>query len=354
MNNRDDDFSLYPFFNGLPGESLEDYEFEVDSLVAGTKKEDRLYIGPRLLRRLGGIPGALARRELKADTLSKDGGHKLIIAFLEQKGYKKESLDRKLLAQKNYDAIRRRQGQTLQDYFAVENMAYADAINQGLKIDDDRRAYHMLLGSSLTEDQINHVYSFIYDPDATGLNPTKVQDAVLKFYDKPWDVSRHRDSRAAMGKYSRPFLGTAGVRSSPFGGKSWKGKGSGKGSYTTEVWPENFPTENDGYAYMDGYANEGDHGYGYGYDGDHGYSYDGDHGDDAWNYATEDGWTYTTEGEWWYDGWDVDAFLAGESEWLHRDCLDLESFDAYLDEECQADPQLAEALVGYKDCDFHY
>ena len=60
-NGREDDFSLYPVFNGLPGESLEDYIFDVDSLVAGTKKEDKPLIGPRLLRRLGGIPGALAR-----------------------------------------------------------------------------------------------------------------------------------------------------------------------------------------------------------------------------------------------------------------------------------------------------
>ena len=46
----DDDFQLYPCFNGLPSESLEDYSFEV---VAGSKDDEKKLIGPRLIRRLG-------------------------------------------------------------------------------------------------------------------------------------------------------------------------------------------------------------------------------------------------------------------------------------------------------------
>ena len=52
----DDDFQLYPCFNGLPSESLEDYTFEVEALVA------------RLVRGVGGIPGALARESCTCQT----------------------------------------------------------------------------------------------------------------------------------------------------------------------------------------------------------------------------------------------------------------------------------------------
>ena len=123
-------------------------------------------------------------------------GYKLILVFLEKKGYKKDALDRRLLANRPYEAIARRPGETLQDFFATENMAYADAAQAGVGIDPDRRAYHMFIKSGLTDDQINHIYGFVYDAEAEGpraaLNPRKIQEAVLRFYDKPWDVDRHR------------------------------------------------------------------------------------------------------------------------------------------------------------------
>ena len=135
--------------------------------------------------------------------LAKPEGHKLILLFLEQKGYKKDALDKRLLANRRYEAVARRPGQTLQDFFATENMAYADAVKAGVGIDPDRRAYHMFTKSGLTDDQINHIYSFVYDPDvegpSTALDPRRIQEAALRFYDKPWDVDRHRDSRASMG-----------------------------------------------------------------------------------------------------------------------------------------------------------
>ena len=46
----------------------------------------------------------------------------------------------------------------LQDFFATENMAYADAVKAGVGIDPDSRAYHMFIKSGLTDDQINHIY----------------------------------------------------------------------------------------------------------------------------------------------------------------------------------------------------
>ena len=58
-------------------------------------------------------------------------------------------------------------------------------------------------GSGLIGDYINHMYGFVYDSEAVGpgatLDPRKIQEAVLRFYDKPWDVDRHRDSRAFSG-----------------------------------------------------------------------------------------------------------------------------------------------------------
>ena len=87
MTKDDDEFQLYPLFNGLPSERLDDYTVEVEALVAGSKDDEKKLIGPRLVRRLGGVPGALARREMHMPDLAKPEGHKLILLFLEQKGY---------------------------------------------------------------------------------------------------------------------------------------------------------------------------------------------------------------------------------------------------------------------------
>ena len=83
MTKDDDEFQLHPCFNGLPSESLDDYTFEVEALVAGSKDDEKKLIGSRLVRRLGGVPGALARRELHMPDLAKPEGYKLILLFLE-------------------------------------------------------------------------------------------------------------------------------------------------------------------------------------------------------------------------------------------------------------------------------
>ena len=56
MPNDDDNFQLYPWFDGLPTDS-------VDELI-----------GPRQVRRLGGVPGVVARRELHMPDLAKPEG----------------------------------------------------------------------------------------------------------------------------------------------------------------------------------------------------------------------------------------------------------------------------------------
>ena len=90
-------------------------------------------------------------------------------------------------------------------------LTYPDAMKAGVGIDPDRRAYHMFIKSGFTDDQINHIYGFVYDPDPEGpsaaLDPRKIQEAVLRFYDKPWNVDQHRGSRAPGGR-KRNFLRT--------------------------------------------------------------------------------------------------------------------------------------------------
>ena len=60
-------------------------------------------------------------------------------------------------------------------------MACADAVKAGVGIDPDRRAYHMFIKSGLTDDQINHIYGFVYESEAEGpgaaLDPRKSQEA---------------------------------------------------------------------------------------------------------------------------------------------------------------------------------
>ena len=63
MPKDDDDFQVYPLF-----------AFEVGALVAGSKDDEKTLIGPPLVRRLGGVPGALAKRELRIPDLAKPEG----------------------------------------------------------------------------------------------------------------------------------------------------------------------------------------------------------------------------------------------------------------------------------------
>ena len=89
--------------------------------------------------------------------LAKPERYKLILLFLEKKGSKKDAPDKRLLPNRRYEAISRRPGRTLQDFFATENVANAEAVKAGVGIDPDRRAYHMFIRSGTTDDQINHI-----------------------------------------------------------------------------------------------------------------------------------------------------------------------------------------------------
>ena len=74
-------------------------------------------------------------------------------------------------------------------------------------------------------------------------------------------------------------------------------------------------------------------------------------------FPTEDGHEYNDWDESWqqypgeeYDDWeegaDLETFLAGESDWIHRDVLDSDVLDSYVEEECSADKNLYEPYFG--------
>ena len=232
--------------------------------------------------------------------------YKLILVFLEKKGYKKDALDKRFLANRRYEAISRRPGQTLQDFFATENMAYADAVKAGVGIDPDVLITCSSRAASLN-DQINHIYRFAYDPEAVGpgaaQDPRKIQEAVLRFCDKPWDVDLHRDSRASMGQYSRPLMGCAATTHRHQTSYHPRSRVGNKGSYTQEPWEEEtFPTE-------DGYKCS--------------------HWDESFStwqqYSAE-------ELDDWVEEVDLETFLAGESDWIHQDVMDSDRHSSLLRE----------------------
>ena len=152
---------LVPSFSGLPSESLDEYEWEVQAYVAGTKPEDRGLLGPRLARRLGGIPGALARRTLDFATLSAPEGPARIVSFLRENGYTTDGLDKRLTAIRRYEHLQRGRNETLQAFFLRENMLITDMTKSDCAPTEAARAHNMLTKSHLTNDQITMVYSHV-------------------------------------------------------------------------------------------------------------------------------------------------------------------------------------------------
>ena len=90
-----------------------------ETLVAGTKLDERKLRGSWLARRLRGIPGAFARRRVKVVELSEDEGYKIIFTFLEATRYKSDAVHKKLLANRRYESASRKAGQSLQDFFKL-------------------------------------------------------------------------------------------------------------------------------------------------------------------------------------------------------------------------------------------
>ena len=198
-------------------------------------------------------------------------------------------------------------------------MAYADAVNSGVAIDDDRHAYHTLIRSGLTDDQINRVCGFVFDPAIT--EPKKVLEAVMTFHDKPWDVDRHRDVRSVMGRYPQPLWGVQISRSSHSCGKSAR-KGKPKGSCIYESW------DDENYVAEDGCGNDNDR-----------YT---DVPSDSHRYP------YTSEDPTDWPAIDFGTFLAGDQYWVRRDEIDAGTLGAHVEEEGSIDAQLHEVYVGHR------
>ena len=209
------DSPLVPSFSGLAHESLDEYECEVKAYVAGTRAEERPLLGPRLARRLGGIPGALARRTLNFEQLSLADGPARIITFLRENGYASDGLDKRFTTIRRYETLTRGRNETLQAFFLRENMLITDMVKANCAPAAASRAHNMLTKSGLTNDQITMVYSHIMSGAAEGaeLEPARVQTTVLRFYDKPWDPLK-RDNSSSRYLYSRPIIGDTSASAS--------------------------------------------------------------------------------------------------------------------------------------------
>ena len=191
-----------PTFSGLPHERLEDYERDLTAYVLGTKEADRPLIGPRLLRRLGGLPGELCRRHLEAKDLAVAKGPELIIAFLKTHGYTEIRVDRKSAVQQTYDRVIRHPRESVQSYFTRENIAVCDLLKEKADISNDTRVHNMLGRSGLTDDRIALIYATCKREDDGSLLPQKLQDHVIKLFNKPW---RHGDSSSSQGSQRSNF-----------------------------------------------------------------------------------------------------------------------------------------------------
>eukprot|EP00969_Alexandrium_andersonii_P356329 15446320-Alexandrium_andersonii.AAC.1 len=71
-------------------------------------------------------------------------------------------------------------------------MAVADLTREGVAISTEQRAHQMLCRCGLTEDRITQVYTYVSATHGMDQvwNPIKIQEAILRFYDEPWDVTR--------------------------------------------------------------------------------------------------------------------------------------------------------------------
>ena len=105
---------------------------------------------------------------------------------VERDGYDTDASDKKLLANRWYEAVSRRAGQKLQPFFC-NNKKHCLCL-EGLSMMIG--PIHMLIRSGLSDDQINDVYGL-----------------VMRFFDKPGDVDRHRNVQSVTGRYSQTLQG---------------------------------------------------------------------------------------------------------------------------------------------------
>ena len=303
-----------PQFSGLPHERLEDYERDLKAYVLGTRDTDRVLIGPRVLRRLGGLPGQLCRRSLDPSDLAVEDGYAKIIAYLRANGYAEIRIDRKTAVQQAYDAVFRSSRETIQSFFTRENIAVADLMREKADISQDTRTHNMLGRSGLTDDRIALIYATCGRTDGAVV-PSAVQELAIKLFNKPWrlgDIQGGQErsrSNYPVGVYTGFDGGTA----------AW--------------WPE----QDAAWMHDGGYgAGSGAEPYNFNYYG----GYEAAPAPNA-GPSVEDR-PDSPEGQ-------AESFLAGESDWIHRDCLDDALLDEWLEHDSQDDTAHFEAFVNYRD-----
>ena len=274
-----------PTFSGLPHERLEDYECDLKAYVLGTRETDRCLIGPRLLRRLGGLPGELVRRSLQPEDVASADGHLPILEFLRENGYQEIRVDRKSQVQAVYDRIVRHPRETVQAYFARENIAVADLLKERADVSADTRVHNMLGRSGLSDDRVALIYATCERNEAGELTPMKVQSHVIKLYNKPW---RHGSDQGSRSNYPVGIYAAA-VADDQDGDAPWWARGG-------DEWPQTEWNSEEPWASV-----------WYGEDWSYG------HDDEEW--PAEDDFAADPAGM-------AEAFFAGDSDWIHRDALD--------------------------------
>ena len=147
---------------------------------------------------------------------------------------------------------------------------------------------------------------FFYDPEAVGpsasLDPGKIQEAALRFYDKLWDV----DLQSVLGPMHRrriilcPGLAARAATRKILG----KNRTSRLRMATSTTIGTTCPPLGNSIQ------------------------------PESWMTGKRDA--------------DLEAYLAGESDWIHCDLLDSDTLDSYVEEDCSADKNLYEAFLEYK------
>ena len=192
-------------------------------------------------------------------------------------------------------------------------MAYADAVKAGVGIDPDKRAYHMFIRSGLTDDQIHDSYGSCTIPKwsdhrqlwilarfTTNLGmwtdtvtPERLWADIRDLW---WDLLQRPRTDVRRRIILGPGLAaSAATRKSPGEERSLQQK--------------------DGYEYNDS-----------------------DDSSSTWQ-------QYTAEkANHWEEDADLETYLAGETVWIHRDSLDSDTLDSYVEQECSADQSLYEAF----------
>ena len=113
-----DDDGKFPTWNGQ-AELFQDYKTSVELLVDETKAENRVYLGPKLARRLAGNAWDNVE-SIERDRLKQDTGVEHLLSFLEDSMNGTQGQDMGSTIMGYFVHHHRRPGQSPQDYQTVD------------------------------------------------------------------------------------------------------------------------------------------------------------------------------------------------------------------------------------------